>query len=184
MNNNNQTKKPFDREQFNQDLASLRLHLKHRTWTFATDNYRDFLILQEEEADLFALASKLGMLGVKSYIDAQRDAMDDLVRPQVGEQVRRSDANWREVVEGLRKQVADVKQKYMRPVDLYKEQLDRHDWFYDYSDSASVARAGRTSQAALIKAANEGGKELQDALVQKWNETYKVTETWDSIQRK
>ena len=184
MQNNDQTKKPFDREQFRKDLNSLRLHLEHRSWTFQADNYRDFLILQEEEADLFALATKLGMLGVKSYIDAQRAAMDDLIRPQIGEEVRRNDANWREVVEALRKQVEEVKQKYMTPVDLFKEELDKHDWWTDSSDSLSVYKAGEASLKKLLQKAKQGGYDFQCAIVDKWNVTYKVNTCWRELEAK
>lgn len=182
--NNNQTKKPFDYEQFNQDLNSLRIHLEHRSWTFQTNNYRDFLILQEEEKDLFVWANKLGIQGVTAYIDAQREALDDTLRERVARAVKQNESGWKSRVDFLEKRVEELRTK-LPAVERYKEELERHDWFYSYSDDGSVWRNGDRRRKELIQMAKEGGKELQDALVAKWDAVYKTTGTiWEALLKK
>jgi hypothetical protein len=186
MNNQQQTKKPFDRAQFEADLDAFGTLLRERTWSFEATNYADYCVALREESELHRQAEKLGKYGVDEFRLIQEHKAAGKFRAEADREAEKRISYVEEREKKLNEEIKALKLRFYQPVDWFKERdLVSHDWYYDYSDSGSTYRAGKASEKRLIEKAKEGGKDFQEALVAKWNEIYKRTDvTWTTLEAK
>lgn len=146
-------------DRLNDDLA------KHK-WSFTQKNFRDYIQAVRLEERFFATAMSMRMFGpeaVESVAIAQTNAAvvhaNAVARNDPYSETKRLENK----IEYLEKKLKETREQYMKPVDFYKEKLERHDWFYDYSDDRGVYQRGNEREQALRKEAEEGGPEFKAA---------------------
>lgn len=142
------------------DLAKM---ISVHQWADPKDPHNEYWRAMKAEHRLFKLAQSLGGRGVELYRAAHENhlAQSNAVSYRNGmDYQRQNDSN---VLAIMKKQLQECREKYMKPIDVFKEKLDKHDWYYDFSDDISVFRAGKANEASLMKEAAEGGPEFQAA---------------------
>lgn len=171
----NQTR-PVKPRQPSETLDSFLFDLRKHVWSHATDTYRDYVRAVKEEDRLFARAMQLAVPGLNAF----REAKEESIMRVVDVAVRQATS---ELHKQMQQRIDELRAKYVTPLDEYKERLERHDWFYSYSDDNLVWRAGLASQYKLIlEAANRPEEDRQqwiDAFKNAWAVSYERELDWE-----
>jgi hypothetical protein len=181
----NQEPKKFDRIQYEADLNQFNEDLWAHTWSFQCDNYADYMLALKKEPEFARRAELLGKQGVDLHRWAIKRKQELQLRQVVKAEFQVEVDRLRQEIERQKGEVLRVKQKYMRPVDEFEAELERHDWFYDYSDDNNTYRAGKAAEKRLLQIAKEGGVDFQNVIVALWNKKYDGQKsTWSDLEAK
>ena len=158
------TAKPaFDYAAHQKALAQFTEKLEEHLWSFMAVSYHDLTTAQAAEVELFKEAQHLGIQGVDEFVYHRGLVLDTMTTAAYHRgydaQKKLSD----DYVEHLRKQLEETRQKYMKPIDFFKEKLEKHDWYYDFSDDIAVYRRGKAAEKKKKKEAKELGSEFEAA---------------------
>ncbi len=137
--------------------------LSDHQWADPQSPHNEYWRAMKAEQRLFKLAQSLGGRGVEMYRISHENhlAQARAVSYRSGmDYQRQSDAT---ILATVKRQLENCRAKYMTPLDLFKEKLDKHDWYYEFSDDITVYRSGKANEAALMKEAAEAGPEFQAA---------------------
>lgn len=157
-----QNAKPaFDYKAHQQALALFTKQLEEHLWSFQTNSYYTLIQAQAEEIDLFKQAQVLGIQGVDEYIYHRDQALEGIRDVAFNRGMERQKSNMQSSIDYLQKKLEETRAKYMKPIDFFKEKLEKHDWYYSFSDDITVYRRGKAAEDALEKEAKEGGPEFQ-----------------------
>ena len=137
-------------EEQERSLEELRQSLVKHTFSFATTNYRDLTIALRREKQMLDRAMSLGFRGIEMYRTEQQHALNLAVSKAAKPEIDR-----------LKAKVAATREQYMTPLDHFKERLAQHDWYWPFSDDASVARSASARENELQREAREHGTEWQ-----------------------
>lgn len=154
--------------------------LANHMWADPKMSHGQYWRAMKEEQKLFKLAQSLGGRGVELYRTYHDGHIDQLRAHSYrnGMNVQR-EADML-ISDILRKKLKECRDKYMTPLDHFKEKLDNHDWYYEFSDDITVYRAGKANELSLEKEAKEGGPEfvqaLSEAMAQRSNNIRKGTQ--------
>jgi hypothetical protein len=165
----NANKPAFDYAAHNQALAHFRKELEEHVWSFQTDSYHTLVESHNKEIEFFKTAMRLGIQGVDEFVYARDEAMRQITRAEFDRGVAWQKSIDQNSIDYLKKQLEETQNKYMTPLDFFKEKLERHDWYYSFSDDMSVYRRGAAAEEALLKEANELGPEFEKAFQDKRN---------------
>ena len=157
--------KKTDLKQYRADLDRLFEEMRNHAYSFATDNYRDYMIALGKEREFLVRAQRLGKAGIDAYRFWTRSAMNHHAEKTFTENVR-------VIKHACEERIARLRDQYMRPIDHYRERLASHDWTYAMSDSMSVHDAGERRQAILIQEALEGGEEYKQAFKEAYEKAW------------
>jgi hypothetical protein len=181
----NQEPKKFDRVQYEADLNQFNEDLWAHVWSFQCDNYADYMTALKKEPEFGRRAEMLGKQGVDLHRWAIKRKHELHVRQTLKAEMQPELDRLRSEIESQKAEILRVKMKYMRPVDLFEAELERHDWFYDYSDDNNTYRAGKTAEKRLLQTAKEGGVDFQNVIVALWNKKYDGQKsTWSDLEAK
>lgn len=147
-------------DQFNEILS------RHR-WSFQADSYGDLFAARKEEQELWALAQKLGIYGVDEFVESQQRVLREMRHTAYEEGHAHAHAESEHTLKYFRDRLEATRQKYMTPLDFFKEELDMHDWYYAYSDARDVYQRGAARQKELWEKAQAGGSEFVKAFEDK-----------------
>jgi hypothetical protein len=148
-------------ETLEQFVAALEKH----QWSNFTNSYCDFCTRFKEEDRLFARAMQLGPRGVDAFHQAREEMISGIVHAAV----RQAQQNTAEM---YKQRIAEMREKFMRPIDHFKEKLDRHDWTYEYSDDNKSWKAAAANENLLIAEALAGGDEFIEAFKARYNQAF------------
>jgi hypothetical protein len=153
--------------------------LANHGWSHQANNYGDYIERFKQEDRLFARAMQLSVAGM----DAFRQAREDSIMHIVDTAVRQAQANTAEI---YKRRIAELRLKYMTPLDHYQEELDRHDWTYDYSDNNHTWRCAAEMERALVNKAIAAGEPFIEAFKTRYNAAFTDGRTcpWDHIVRR
>lgn len=143
--------------------------LKAHQWADPAAGHHQYWKAAKAESKLWRLAQSLGGRGVEIYREAHFAHLDAI---RQAEYLKGTETHKRIVdpsIAYLKKQLEQTRAKYMTPLDHFKEKLDKHDWYYEFSDDITVYRAGKANEAALEKEAKESGPEFVQALSEACN---------------
>jgi hypothetical protein len=152
-----------ERNRYGDDLSRLQDALRNHRWAHKADSFKTYIEATKTETELFARAMNLGVHGLTAFRAAQQGEIHDLIIEAESKMFEKMEARVRE-----------TREKYARPIDLYKDRLVQHDWQHDYSDDGGVSRRGRESEKKLILEAHgrpEGERaEWIAAFVEAWKQ--------------
>lgn len=153
--------------QGNLTLSQLTQMLESHVWSFDQQHYQGFIQAQKNETELFRMAVMLGISGVDEYRWAQNRAIRYREQDAVAEERKQISQVFEGRIKYLTEQLEATRQKYMKPVDFFKERLEHHDWYWQYSDDIGVSRRGMQAEREIEQAIKEGGAEFQQAYDEK-----------------
>ena len=156
MSNPVRTPTPFTFEQLN-DM------LNRHTWADPKADHSDYWRAMKSEASLFKVAQSLGGRGVEIFRQAHWAHIEASRQAEYDKAYEASRLGDKRIVDFLKKQLEETRNKYMKPIDFFKEKLEKHDWYYQYSDDINVYRAGKTKEEEINKAMEQGGEEFRRA---------------------
>lgn len=146
-------------------LEQFVVALEKHQWSNFTNSYGDFCTRFKEEDRLFARAMQLGPRGVDAFHQAREEMITGIVQAAV----RQAQQNTAEM---YKQRIAEMREKFMRPIDHFKEKLDRHDWTYEYSDDNKSWRAAAANEDLLIADALAGGDEFIEAFKARYSQAF------------
>jgi hypothetical protein len=148
------------RQEYYQALAQYRTKLQQHVWSFQTGSFYDFDRTVKKERDLYADAVRLGMDGVMTFVQEQMEAIENFTRPAVEQAYNRAKEGSVNQIAYLEKALEETRQKYMKPIDFFKEKIDRYDFWWDMSDDGGVLRAGQASLDSIEADIKKHGAEF------------------------
>jgi len=168
MNTTSRQVRRAERDTFIRDLDQFQQRIKQHTWSFTgmIRNFRDFIkAVQFEERLIFeAISMKMyGTEAVETYYHEQQRVLNQIVDERVEKRLAESEEGLRQRIEKLEERLEETRQKYMRPIDVFKEKLELHDWFYHYIDNTASYLHWDEREKALLKEVEEGGEEFKQA---------------------
>lgn len=122
------------------------------------DNFADYVRLNKERMRYFNMAMRLNaqaMLDFREWDDHGRMRAE-----------RDSRTNWEsyqqtlELYRNARKELRELRLKY-EPLAVLREDLEKHDWYFRYSDDPSVYKNAKAREDELAKRVKELGPEAQ-----------------------
>lgn len=140
--------------------------LDNHTWADPAMAHNDYWKAAKAESKLWRLAQTLAGRGVEMYRQGHFEHLGGIRHAEYDKGAETYKLITDNAIAFLKKQLEETRQKYMTPLDLFKEKLDKHDWYYLYSDDVTVYRSGLAKEEALFKEAKEGGILFIDAFNQ------------------
>lgn len=147
-------------------LDQLTQMLENHMWPFQAENYANLHSSVQRTHELFRLAQTLSMKGVSTFHYAQHNAIQLLRDESYDIGYKRGRETGEAQINYLLQALEETRQKYMKPVDFFKEKLERHDWYWQYSDDGNVARNASRREDEIIAEAKTN-PEFQKALDEK-----------------
>ncbi len=150
--------KTTDLKQYRAEVGRLRDEMQSHVFSFSStiDNYRAYMLAQAKEREFLVRAQRLGKAGIDTYRYYTNVAIGGMLSDKIME-VRK------ELQQAWSKRLDDVRNKYMQPIDFYRETLANFDWTHPMSDSMHVNNNGADRQQKLIDEAIAGGEEFKQA---------------------
>jgi hypothetical protein len=143
------------------------------------------MLALKKEPEFARRAELLGKQGIDLHRWAIKRKHELQLRQTLKAEMQPELDRLRRDIESQKAEILRVKMKYMRPVDLFEAELERHDWFYDYSDDNNTYRAGKAAEKRLLQTAKEGGVDFQNVIVALWNKKYDAQKsTWSDLEAK
>jgi hypothetical protein len=156
-------------------LEALIEALKKHRWVFETDTLYDLFQSAQEEANLFKAARHHGLQGILEYIEHQDLAMDERAQSACRLMEDRYVNKLNRLRQYYEAKFKDLR-RFMTPLDLFKEKLENHDWYYDFSLDPEIYRTGRDREEQLRIEALNGGMEFQQAFTEAKNAAFNKPE--------
>lgn len=163
----NANKPAFDYEAHNQALDNFREDLRNHQWSFNCDSFYTYMNALQQEAEFFKEAQRLGIQGVSMFQFWQQQ--QGLIEVKRVASSKMAEQNKREI-DRLKEQQELDRKRYMRPVDVYREEVMNLDWYYSFSDDSSVYRSGKARIEAAKQKAKEGSDDMK-AIFMIYNES-------------
>lgn len=157
--------KAADLKQYRAELERLGDEMRDHTFSFATDNYRDYMIATTKEREFLVRAQRLGLAGIQVYRYWTNVNMTRKTNEVVEQRVTAVRKTYEE-------RIAKLREQFMKPIDYYRERLESHDWTHPMSDDRGVYNAGARNQAKLLEEALEGGEEYKQAFKEAYEKAW------------
>lgn len=150
--------KTMDLKQYRAEVGRLQEEMQNHTFSFSSqvDNYRTYMLAQAKEREFLVRAQRLGKSGIDTYRFYVNEAIGRQVALQVMTVRNELNAAWQKRMDVMRN-------KYMQPIDFFREKLAGFDWTHPMSDSMHVCNNGADRQQKLIDEAIAGGDEFKRA---------------------
>lgn len=159
-----QAKPAFDYQAFQQALAQFTEDLLEHTWSFQTSSYFQLMEAQSAESELFKRALLLGIQGVDAFNYRRIETLKEIRDTEYERGRKAQEERMQSSVDYYKNKLEETRAMYMKPIDFFNEKLEKHDWYYEFSDDITVYRRGKKAEAELEEAAKEGGPEFVAAL--------------------
>lgn len=159
-------------------LNELDKEMESHLWSHDTKNYRDYVNAVKREDQFFARAVQLGVPGMDIFRAAKAASIKEKIDQALDYHLGLNQEHFDQRVAGLR-------QRYMSPLDVFKEKLVNHDWSFGDADHLAWRR-GAIQQHLLIKEAIEGGEVYVTAFKEQYEAAFASPSRkcpWDALVR-
>ena len=160
-------------------LQEYQQSLDAHQWSNFTNTYVDFITQFKEENRLLARGIQLGPAGFHAFREA-REAMIMSIVDTAVQQAQQSTAEY------YKKEIAELRARYVKPIDTFREDLDKHDWTYEYIEENQKWSKWAENEDQLIRRAILGGEEFIQAFKERYNRAFRDGRTcnWDMLVRR
>lgn len=152
---------PLTEEQRSRLQTRFQRRLQSCVMACVADSYHEFSeAMLRGDTKLYEEAALHGREGVDMLIDVMRR---EIHRRYTAPALADMKADFEHRTNILRDQIKELRDRFFQPVDYYREELEKHDWYYRYSDQASTYNHWDDNRAQLLAKAVVHGEVFQKA---------------------
>jgi hypothetical protein len=163
--------RPIRRDAFQttESFEDFTTDLYAHVWAHTTNNYGDFIQQTKAEDRLFSRAMSQSLRGLDTFRRAKEDSIRSLINTAVHQAVNTERTKTQEKMAKMKADYEAIMTPEQKELMEFRESLERHDWWYDYTDDRVVWNNADSRHKALLKEAREKGKPFEEM----WLTVYK-----------